>query len=89
MQDWQLQDAKSRLSEMVKRDRDDGPQTVTEHGQRAAVIASAPELDALNKPRMSFVEFLLAETPGQAPWPDNVVDAINSRGQDTSRGIAF
>ena len=89
MQDWQLQDAKSRFSEVVKRARDDGPQTVTVHGQRAAVILSALEFDALIKPRMSFVDFLLTASPGQDPWPDDVVDAINDRSQDSGRDIAF
>ncbi len=49
MQDWQLQDAKNRFSEVVKRARDEGPQTVTVHGQRAAVVVSAHEFDALTK----------------------------------------
>lgn len=86
MQDWQLQDAKNRLSEVVKRARDEGPQTVTVHGQRAAVIVSAQEFDALIKPPPSFVDFLLGETD---PWPDDVVEAINDRGNDTGRDIAF
>ena len=42
MQDWQLQDAKNRFSEVVKKARDEGPQTVTVHGQRAAVDARHP-----------------------------------------------
>jgi hypothetical protein len=50
---------------------------------------SASEFDALIKPRMSFVDFLLAETPGQEPWPDDVVDAINDRSSDTGRDIVF
>ena len=87
MQDWQLQDAKNRFSELVKKARDDGPQTVTVHGQRAAVVVSALEFDALIKPRMSFVDFLLSETPGVEPWPDGVVDAINDRSTDTGREI--
>ena len=89
MQDWQLQDAKNRFSEVVKRARDEGPQTVTVHGQRAAVIVSAVEFDALIKPQKSFVDFLLEETPDQASWPDDVVDAINDRSTDTGRNIAF
>ena len=89
MQDWQLQDAKNRFSEVVKRAREDGPQTVTVHGQRAAVVVSALEFDALVKPRMSFVDFLLCETPGAEPWPDDVVDAINDRSADIGRDIAF
>lgn len=89
MQDWQLQDAKNRFSEVVKRAREEGPQTVTVHGQRAAVVISALEFDALIKPRMSFVDFLLADAPDAAPWPDDVVDAINDRGTDTGRDVAF
>jgi prevent-host-death family protein len=85
MQDWQLQDAKNRFSEVVKRARDEGPQTVTVHGQRAAVVVSAHEFDALTKPPISFVDFLL----GPSPWPDDVVEAINSRSTDAGRDIAF
>ena len=66
MADWQLQDAKNRLSEVVKRARQQGPQTVTVHGQRAAVIMSSLEFDALVKPRMSFVDFLLSDPTGSA-----------------------
>ena len=69
-----------------KRARDEGPQTVTVHGQRAAVVVSAPQFDALIKPRMSFVDFLLADQDG---WSDDVVDAINDRSTDTGRDIAF
>jgi prevent-host-death family protein len=86
VQDWQLQDAKNRFSEVVKRARDEGPQTVTVHGQRAAVIVSAQEFDALVKPPPSFVDFLVGDTN---PWPDDVVDAINDRSQDTGRDISF
>jgi prevent-host-death family protein len=89
VQAWQLQDAKNRFSEVVKRARDEGPQTVTVHGQRAAVVVSAPEFDALIKPRMSFVDFLLSETPDLDPWPDDVVDTINNRSGDTGRDISF
>jgi prevent-host-death family protein len=85
MLDWQLQDAKNRFSEVVKRARDEGPQTVTVHGQRTAVVVSATQYDALVKPRMSFVDFLLSDTP----WPDDVVDAINHRSKDTGRDVAF
>jgi prevent-host-death family protein len=89
VQDWQLQEAKNRFSEVVKRAREEGPQTVTVHGQRAAVVVSALEFDALIKPRMSFVDFLLSDVPDAGPWPDDVVDVINDRGGDTGRDIAF
>jgi len=85
VQAWQLQDAKNRFSEVVKRAKEEGPQTVTVHGQPAAVVVSALEYEKLIKPRMSFAEFLLAETP----WPDDVVDAINDRTTDTGRDVDF
>jgi prevent-host-death family protein len=85
VQDWQLQDAKNRFSEVVKRARDEGPQTVTVHGQRAAVVISAQQFDQLIKPPASFVDFLL----GDAPWPDDVVDAINDRSTDPGRDVDF
>lgn len=87
MQDWQLQDAKNRFSEVVKRAREDGPRTVTVHGQRAAVVVSALEFDALIRPRISFADFVLSETPGAEPWLDDVVNAINDRSTDTGREI--
>lgn len=37
---WTLQDAKARLSDVVRRARSDGPQHVTVHGKEAAVILS-------------------------------------------------
>ena len=89
MQNWQLQDAKNRFSEVVKRAREEGPQTVTVHGQRAAVVVSAQQFDALIKPPTSFVDFLLGEASGQDLWPDDVVEAINNRGTDTGRDITF
>ena len=85
MLDWQLQDAKNRFSEVVKRARDEGPQTVIVHGQRAAVVVSASDYDALVKPRMPFVDFLLSAEP----WPDDVVDTINDRSRDPGRDIEF
>ncbi len=83
--DWQLQEAKNRFSEVVKRARDDGPQTVTVHGQRAAVVLSARDYDALKTPELSFTEFLLSDPA----WPDDVVDTINDRSRDTGRDVDF
>ena len=51
----------------------------------SAVVVSALDYDALVKPRMSFVDFLLADIA----WPDDVVEAINDRSPDTGRDIDF
>ena len=37
---WTLQNAKARLSDLVRRARSDGPQHVTIHGKEAAVVLS-------------------------------------------------
>ena len=85
MSDWQLQDAKNRFSEVVKRAGNDGPQTVTVHGRRAAVVLSALEYDQLIKPRMPLNDFLVS-SPG---WSDDVVETINDRSKDTGRDFDF
>jgi prevent-host-death family protein len=40
---WQLQDAKARFSEVVRRAAERGPQHVTVNGQEKAVVLSAEE----------------------------------------------
>jgi prevent-host-death family protein len=40
---WQLQDAKARFSELVRRARAAGPQRVTVHGRDAVVVLSAED----------------------------------------------
>lgn len=40
---WQLQDAKSRFSELVDRALAEGPQLVTRRGAEAVVVIAAPE----------------------------------------------
>ena len=45
---WPLQEAKNKLSEVINRADKAGPQTVTRHGKRVAVIVSAREFDRLS-----------------------------------------
>lgn len=47
---WPLQDAKARLSEVVREAQTNGPQRVTVHGEDAAVIVSAAEFDRAAPP---------------------------------------
>jgi prevent-host-death family protein len=44
---WPLQEAKNRLSEVIERAARFGPQVVTRHGKRVAVIVSAREYDRM------------------------------------------
>ncbi len=68
---------------MVKRAREVGPQTVTVHGRRAAVVLSAEEFDKLKQPKKPLKEYLL---DGPA-WPDEVIEAINDRSRDPGRDV--
>jgi prevent-host-death family protein len=55
---WQLQEAKQRFSEVVRRALERGPQVVTRHGEAAVVIVAAREFEALKGGRTDFKEFL-------------------------------
>ena len=50
MMTWQLQKAKARLSELIKKAAKEGPQSITIHGQPTAVILSSEEYERLTKP---------------------------------------
>jgi len=47
---WRLQDAKARLSEVVREAQTHGPQRVTLHGRDAVVIVGAAEFDRMQQP---------------------------------------
>lgn len=47
---WSLQDAKARLSEVVRLAQHVGPQRVTVHGRDAVVIVRAEEFDRMRAP---------------------------------------
>lgn len=40
---WQLQEAKQRFSELVRRTLEEGPQVVTRHGEEVVVVVAANE----------------------------------------------
>ena len=47
---WRLQDAKARLSEVVREAQTHGPQRVTLHGRDAVVVVGAAEFDRMQQP---------------------------------------
>ncbi len=57
MKTWQLQEAKSRMSELV-RSAQDGPQEITLHGRPVAVVISRETFDSLHGSGESFAEFM-------------------------------
>lgn len=58
MSNWQLQDAKARLSEVVKKAAQEGPQHITLHGEPAAVVLSEADYRRLTKRPKRFVDFI-------------------------------
>ncbi len=38
---WQVQEAKQRFSELVRRTLEEGPQVVTRHGEEVVVVVAA------------------------------------------------
>jgi prevent-host-death family protein len=58
MVSWQLQDAKARLSELIRSLRDTGPQAITVHGRPTAVVLSPDDYARLTAGRPGFVDFV-------------------------------
>ena len=59
MQNWQLQEAKARMSELVKRAQV-APQGITLHGKPVAVVISQATFDTLSQANGSLLDFMQA-----------------------------
>ena len=57
MQTWQMQDAKARMSELVKSAQSQ-PQDITVHGKSVAVVVSRSTFDRLSQAQGSLVDFM-------------------------------
>ena len=57
---WTVAEAKAKLSEVLKRAQSDGPQTITRHGRRTAVVVAAEEWERKTKRRGNLAEFFAA-----------------------------
>lgn len=55
--EWQLQEAKNRLSQVVDSALHDGPQTITLRGKPAAVVVSFEEFRKMTQPRTGLSQF--------------------------------
>ena len=66
---WQLQEAKQRFSELVRRAEREGPQVVTRHGEEVVVVVPAEEWRRMSErdggeKKMDFKEFLMSAPEG-------------------------
>lgn len=57
---WQLQEAKQKFSELVRKAEQEGPQVVTRHGEEVAVLVSAATYRELSGGGEDFKAFLLS-----------------------------
>jgi prevent-host-death family protein len=58
MHAWQMQEAKARLSELVKRAASEGPQDITLHGRSVAVVLSREAFERISGSERSLVDFM-------------------------------
>ena len=80
MRDWALQDAKARLSEVVRLAMEHQPQEITLRGEPAVVVLSVEDYRRLLQPRPSFVELIR-----NSPLMDAEIDL--SREQSLAREV--
>lgn len=59
MDTWQFEDAKARLSDLVRRAQE-APQSITVHGKPVAVVVSRAAFDGLSLAPVSLVDFMRA-----------------------------
>lgn len=74
---WQLREARNRLSEVVKAARTKGPQIITVHGKEEVAVVSIAELRRLKR--------LKREKPFRETAPKVGLDIERSR--DTGRDV--
>jgi prevent-host-death family protein len=78
--EWQLQEAKSNLSQLIKRASGGDAQVVTVHGKPTAVVVSAADYARLTHSKGKLSNALLR--------PDLAIEDLDiSRNRDSGRGV--
>ncbi|MBI5630257.1 MAG: type II toxin-antitoxin system Phd/YefM family antitoxin [Elusimicrobia bacterium] len=80
--DWQLQNAKNRLSELVDRALRQGPQTITRHGKPAAVVLSFQDYQRIKGAQNSLSSFF-----SRSPLRSQTLDL--ERARDPGRDLTL
>lgn len=57
---WQVQEAKQRFSELVRRAQNEGPQVVTKHGEEIVVIVAVDDYRRATGSTADFKDFLVS-----------------------------
>ncbi|MDP1606535.1 MAG: type II toxin-antitoxin system Phd/YefM family antitoxin [Rhodocyclaceae bacterium] len=82
MHTWQMQEAKARMSELVKRAQSQ-PQDITVHGKSVAVVISRETFDRLSQTQGSLVDFMRRSPLCGAD------DIVFERDQSLTREVSF
>lgn len=80
MENWQLQDAKNRFSEVVQKAIEQGPQIITRRGVKTVVILSVEDYQQLTNPKVNIIDFFR-----KSPLKDVMIDL--TRDEDIGREI--
>lgn len=75
--DWQVQEAKQRFSELLRRARTEGPQPITRHGEEVAVVVDIAWYREKTADSTDFAVFL-AEMPHFEGLAEELDDAVRS-----------
>ncbi len=78
---WQLQEAKNRLSEVVKAAKAKGPQIITVRGKDEVAVVSISDLRRLQKNQSPLGTALWESAPK--------VDLVIERSRETGRDVDF
>ncbi len=94
MATWQVQEAKSHLSELIADAQTKGPQIITKHGSDTAVVLSIAEYKTLTEPataKPSLAQFLLSQPPlaEDDEFFDIIDQIVADRALDTGRDFEF
>ena len=76
MHTWQLQEAKSRFSEVVDLTLKEGPQLVTRRGEEAVVILAANEYRRLSGQTTNLMDCLINAPRGEPLVLDRSLESI-------------
>ena len=82
MSAWQMQEAKARLSELVRQAEAEGPQDITLHGRSVAVVLSRAAYDRLSGQRASLVDFIR-----NSPLAGTEEDVVFERDRSLTRDV--
>jgi prevent-host-death family protein len=78
---WQVQEAKQRFSELLRRTREEGPQVVTKHGEEVAFVVDAVYYRQLTGIDVEFRDHLL-HGPKDAEFAEIMEQIVADRGAE-------